>query len=127
MDLGDIILAVIAVGIWAVIFFSGYRLFRMKKNIEEKGSKVAFRKIVFCEALLIGSGIIQLWAVMYPPFAVYTWDKVYTGWVEKIIMVERAFYLLETVIMLPIAILVVGIMAVRKDKRGGKNDEKNND
>lgn len=39
MDLGDIILAVIAVGIWAGIFFSAYQLFRMKKNIEEKGSR----------------------------------------------------------------------------------------
>lgn len=114
MDLGDIILAVIAVGIWGCIFFSGYQLFRMKKNIEEKGSKVAFRKIVFCEALLIGSGIIQLWAVMYPPFAVYTWDKVYTGWVEKFLLVERAFYLLETVILLPAAIVVVGIMRIKR-------------
>ena len=116
MDLGDIILAVIAAGIWAGIFFSGYQLFRMKKNIEEKGNKAVFRKILLCEVIMIVSGIIQLWALMYPTFAVYTWNKVYTGWAEKFLLAERVMYLLETVILLPAAIVVVGIMRIKKEK-----------
>lgn len=67
-------------------------------------------------------GIIQLWVVLYPPFVIYTWNKVLSGWMEKFVWLERGVYLLETVIVLPISIVIVSIVTIKESqrKRGSK-------
>lgn len=118
MDFGDIILGIVDVG----IFVSFYQMICIKKRIKTNGCKAALKKLLLCEGYLLAIGIIQLWVVLYPPFVIYTWNKVLSGWMEKFVWLERGVYLLETVIVLPIFIVIVSIVTIKESqrKRGSK-------
>ncbi|MEI3299422.1 MAG: hypothetical protein V8R67_01755 [Eubacterium sp.] len=122
MDFGDIILGIVDVGILVGIFVSFYQMICTKKRIKTNGCKAALKKLLLCEGYLLAIGIIQLWVVLYPPFVIYTWNKVLSGWMEKFVWLERGVYLLETVIVLPISIVIVSIVTIKESqrKRGSK-------
>ena len=137
MDFGDIILGIVDVGILVGIFVSFYQMICTKKRIKTNGCKAALKKLLLCEGYLLAIGIIQLWVVLYPPFVIYTWNNYpyptfhlddynlgtrISGWMEKFVWLERGVCLLETVIVLPIFIVIVSIVTIKESqrKRGSK-------
>lgn len=117
MDIGNVALTITHLIVLFSICNMCYQLIRTKSNVSRKGYRKTIRKLLITEAIMILCGILQLWVILYPPFAAYTWNKVFNDIIEKLIMIERAIYLLGIIVILPTCILILLILLCLKKKK----------
>ena len=118
MDIGDVILTITSLSVLLSICNMCYQLIRTKSNVSRKGYRKTIRKLLITEAIMILCGILQLWVILFPPFAAYTWTKVFDDIIEKLFMIGRVIYLLGIIVILPSCILI--LLCLKKKKRNCK-------
>ena len=107
MDIGNVALTITHLIVLLSICNMSYQLIKIK--------------LLITEIVMILCGILYLWVILYPPFAAYTWNKVFNDIIEKLIMIERVIYLLGIIVILPTCILILLIlMCLKKKKRNCK-------
>ena len=121
MDIGNVALTITHLIVLLSIWNMSYQLIKIKSSVSRKGYKNTIIKLLITEIVMILCGILYLWVILYPPFAAYTWNKVFNDIIEKLIMIERVIYLLGIIVILPTCILILLIlMCLKKKKRNCK-------
>ena len=116
MDIGNVALTITHLIVLLSICNMSYQLIKIKSSVSRKGYKNTIIKLLITEIVMILCGILYLWVILYPPFAAYTWNKVFND-----IMIERVIYLLGIIVILPTCILILLIlMCLKKKKRNCK-------
>ena len=117
MDIGNVALTITHLIVLLSICNMSYQLIKIKSSVSRKGYKNTIIKLLITEIVMI----LYLWVILYPPFAAYTWNKVFNDIIEKLIMIERVIYLLGIIVILPTCILILLIlMCLKKKKRNCK-------
>ena len=115
MDIGNVALTITHLIVLLSICNMSYQLIKIKSSVSRKGYKNTIIKLLITEIVMILCGILYLWVILYPPFAAYTWNKVFNDIIEKLIMIERIIVILPTCIL----ILLI-LMCLKKKKRNCK-------